>query len=417
VEPTEDQAKALNEIYQWFSDPTERVFKLGGLAGTGKSSMIPWIHEHLGLELHEVQFVAPTNKAALVVQGRLDKAGLKVNARTVHKAYYTKYERHCSDCPLTESLKFVCHGVSGTNACGCILDFEAKMSQDEGIRLVICDESSMIGREVYEDLMASCKPHVKVLFVGDHGQLEAVEDNVKMEKALGKFDLMRYPNFILEQIQRQAAGSPIIQLAHIVRKGHPVEFGDFGQGVRKVKLSDELDFDSHNRDLIAITYFAHVDKTNQFHKGRLGVNELNRIWRANLGIQSPQPIVGERIVAREYMRRVGVSKGTLATITELEIVNQDMYRVTALIDDGREYEGLISAKQFYNNKAIWGLHHLEKWDFGYSLTCHTAQGSEFDSVVVFEPSAGFQKWLGRVSYSRWLYTAITRAKRNLLLVG
>lgn len=417
MQPTEDQEKALDRIKDWYYNGIERVFKLGGLAGTGKSSMIPWIHDFLDIGLHEVQFVAPTNKAALVVQARLNKAGLRVNARTVHKAYYTKYERHCDECPLTESLKLICHGVSGTNRCGCILDFEAKMAQDPHINLVICDESSMIGREVYEDLMASCKPHVKVLFVGDHGQLEAIEDNAKMEKILGKFDLMRYPDFILEQIQRQSADSPIIQLAHKVRKGFTIPFEDFGQGVRKVKLSDELDFDSHDKNLIAITYFAHVDKTNPHHRGRLGVNELNRIWRANLGIDSFKPIVGERIVSREYMRRVGVSKGTLATITEIEYVNSEMHRITAELDDGREYEGLISAQQFYNNKAIWGLSHMEKWDYGYSLTCHTAQGSEFDSVVVFEPSDGFQKWLGKVSYSRWLYTAITRAKRNLLLVG
>lgn len=417
MQPNEDQEKALDRIKSWFYDTNERVFKLGGLAGTGKSSMIPWIHEHLELHLNEVQFVAPTNKAALVVQGRLNKAGLRTNARTVHKAYYTKFERHCDECPLTESLKLICHGVSGTNPCGCILDFEAKMAQDPAIQLVICDESSMIGREVYEDLMYSCKPHVKVLFVGDHGQLEAVEDNVKMEKIYGKFDLMRYPDFILEQIQRQAADSPIIQLAHKVRKGFTIPFEDFGQGVRKVNLKDELDFDSEDKNLIAITYFAHVDKTNPHHRGRLGVNELNRIWRQNLGIESRKPIVGDRIVSREYMRRVGVSKGTLATIAEIEYVNPEMHRIVAELDDGREYEGFISAQQFYNNRAIWGLSHMEKWDYGYALTCHTAQGSEFDSVVVFEPSAGFQRWLGKVSYSRWLYTAITRAKRNLLLVG
>ncbi len=417
MQPTKDQERALEEIKRWFYDTDDKVFKLGGLAGTGKSSMIPWIHEYLDLMINQVQYVAPTNKAALVVQGRLNNAGLRTNARTVHKAYYTKFERHCDDCPLTESLKLICHGVSGTNPCGCILDFEAKMSQDMGIQLVICDESSMIGREVYEDLMHSCATHVKILFIGDHGQLEAVEDNIKLEKAFGKFDLMRYPNFILEEIQRQASDSPIIQLAHKVRKGYPIEFGDFGQGVRKVALSDELDFDSADKDLIAITYFSHVDKTNNMHKGRLGVNELNRIWRANLGIKSAVPIVGERIVSREYIRRVGVSKGTLGTITEIDQLNPEMFKIVAELDDEREYEGFVSAKQFYNNKAIWGLSHMEKWDFGYAHTCHTAQGSEFESVVVFEPNSGFQKWLGRPSYSRWLYTAITRAKRNLLIVG
>ncbi len=416
--PTQDQERALQQIYGWFYESNgPRTFKLGGLAGTGKSSLIPWIHDYLGLEISQVQYVAPTNKAALVVQRRLNDSGIASNARTVHKTYYTKNERHCDNCPLTESLKNVCHGVSGYNSCGCFLDFSAKLSSDDRIRIVICDESSMIGREVYEDLMASCKPEVKVLFIGDHGQLEAVEENVQMEKALGKFNLMGRPDFILEEIQRQAADSPILQLAYQARKGFPIEFKDYGNGVRKLRLSDELDFDFSNRELIGITYFAHVDKSNPHHKGRLGVNELNRTWRANLGIREAAPTVGERIVSREYIRRSGISKGTLATVLEVQKRDSESYMIVAQLDDNRIYEGDVSAKQFYNNKAIWGLHHLEKWDYGYALTCHTAQGSEFDSVVVFEPSAGFIKWLGSVSYSRWLYTAITRAKRNLLLVG
>lgn len=394
-----------------------KTFKLGGLAGTGKSSLIPWIHERLGLEISQVQYVAPTNKAALVVQRRLDESGIKSNARTVHKVYYTKNERHCDACPLTESLKKICHGVSGYNKCGCYLDFSANLASDDRIKIVICDESSMIGREVYEDLLGSCKPDVKVLFIGDHGQLEAVEENLQMEKAFGKFNLMGRPDFILEEIQRQAADSPILKLAYQARKGFPIQFGDYGKGVRKLKLSDELDFDFSNNELIGITYFAHVDKANPHHKGRLGVNELNKVWRANLGIKENRPIVGDRIVSREYIRRAAISKGTLATVLEVQDHSQDSYFIVAQLDDNRIYEGTVSARQFYNNKAIWGLHHLEKWDYGYALTCHTAQGSEFDSVVVFEPSAGFIKWLGSVSYSRWLYTAITRAKRNLLLVG
>ena len=416
--PTQDQEKALQRVQDWFRSPnSQRVFKLGGLAGTGKSSLIPWIHERLELDVNYIQYVAPTNKAALVVQRRLNTAGMIANARTVHKVYYHKQERHCDECPLTETTKNICHGVSGYNQCGCTLDFNAKMESDARIKLVVCDESSMIGREVYDDLLVACSPQVKFLFIGDHGQLEAIEENINLEKAFGKFNLMGRPDFILEEIQRQAADSPILKLAYQARKGFPIEFGDFGHGVRKLRLADELDFDFSNRELIGITYFAHVDKSNPHHKGRIGVNELNRIWRGNLGIKSVVPIVGERIVAREFIRRSGISKGTLGTILEIDQKDHESYMVTVLLDDDRTYEGIVSSKQFYNNKPIWGMHHLDKWDYGYALTCHTAQGSEFESVVVFEPSKGFIKWLGAVSYSRWLYTAITRAKQNLLLVG
>lgn len=417
MKPTQEQEEALNRVTEWFHNGDSNVFKLGGLAGTGKSSLIPWIHEYLGLEISQIQYVAPTNKAALVVQRRLNESGIITNARTIHKTYYQRQERHCNNCPLTESLRLICHGASGSNACGCYLDFNAKMNTDDQLRLVICDESSMVGREVYDDVISSCRDKVKILFIGDHGQLEAVEDNTQMQAMFGKFDLMSNPDFTLMQIQRQALDSPIIKLAYQAREGKPIAYSNYGEGIDKVRLSNELELDVDDNDIIGITYFSNVDKANRYHKGRISVGDLNQIWRANLGIESRVPIEGERVVCRDYVRRLGVAKGTLGTIKEIKIHDNEAYYAVIEMNDDRLYEGLISRQQFSNNKLIWGLQHLDKWDYGYALTCHTAQGSEYDSVVVFEPPAGFIKWLGSESYSRWLYTAITRAKRHLLLVG
>lgn len=415
--PNDDQNEALTRIFDWFHHSEERTFKLGGLAGTGKSSLIPFIHDFVLLNPEHVMYVAPTNKAALVVQNRLADNNISANSRTVHRSFYAKEERHCRECPLTETVKNVCHGVSGYNPCGCYLDFFAKANHDTRIKLIICDESSMIGREVYDDLLHHTDPEIKVLFIGDHGQLEAIEENTEVTKRLGKFELMRYPDFILKEIQRQAKDSAIIQLAHQVRSGYPVEYGEHGPGVSKVRLDDELEFDPADTNLIGITYFAQVDPSNPHHKGRISVGDLNKMWRGNLGIESPHPIVGERLVCRDFIRRLGIPKGTMGVVRDISVKDKESYEVALVLDDGRLYEGYISAEQLHRNKAIWGLHHLDKWDFGYALTCHTAQGSEFNSVVVFEPSNGFVNWLGKVSYSKWLYTAITRAKHQLLLVG
>lgn len=415
--PTEDQERALERITSWFHNEDSKTFRLGGLAGTGKSSMIIWIHERLGITPREIQYVAPTNKASLVVQRRLEEADINANARTLHKAYYRKMERHCDDCPMTESTRNICHGVSGQNRCGCLLDFHASISSNNTIKLVVCDESSMVNREVFDDLMDLCGNTIKVLFVGDHGQLEAVDENPSLTRELGKFNLMHKPDFVLEQIQRQAKGSPILSLAYDARHGKYIDYGNYGLNVSKVKLNDELDFDCKDPNLIGITYFSNVDKSNAYHNGRISVDDLNRIWRSNLGMIDPRPVAGDRVVCRDYIRSASITKGTLGTITRISYPDNKSYLATIVLQDGREYEGLISAEQFFNNKVIWGRNHLDKWDFGYALTCHTAQGSEFDSVVVFEPPMGFIKWLGSESYSRWLYTAITRAKHNLLLVG
>ena len=413
--PTGDQEEALNLIHKWFHQTSVRTFKLGGLAGTGKSSLIPFIHEFLGISSSEVIYSAPTNKATLVVQNRLALNGIIANALTVHKTFYMKEERHCDDCPLTETLRNICHGRSGYNKCGCYLDFHTKANVNSNIKLIICDESSMINREVYQDLLDSTRNNIKVLFIGDHGQLEAIEDS-QIQKVLGKFDLMQYPDFTLTEIQRQAKDSAILKVAYQARKGFDIEFGEHGPGVKKVRIGDELDFDANDPSIVGITYFANVDHENPKHRGRISVTDLNRMWRNNLGL-SGHPTLGERLVCRDYVRRIGIPKGTMGIVQDFKIMDKESYYVNMVLDDGREYEGTISAEQFGLNKAIWGRQHLDKWDFGYGLTCHTAQGSEFDSVVIFEPSKGFANWLGRQSYSRWLYTAITRAKRNLLLVG
>lgn len=415
--PTGDQEEALKQIHKWFHQTTNRVFRLGGLAGTGKSSLIPLIHTYLGIESREVIYSAPTNKATLIIQNRLSRTGIIANALTIHKTFYIKQERHCDDCPLKETLKNICHGRSGYNQCGCYLDFLARASVNTNIKLIICDESSMVNREVYEDLMHSLHERVKILFIGDHGQLEAIDDDTKITKAMGKFELMKFPDFTLVEIQRQAKDSAIIQLAYKARNGFDIEIGDHGPGVRKVSITGDIDFDVTDPDLVGITYFANADPTNPNHRGRISVTDLNKIWRANLGITSPHPILGERLVCRDYIRRLGIPKGTMGVIHDIKNIDKESYYVKLVLDDGREYESTISSEQFHRNKAIWGRQHLDKWDFGYGLTCHTAQGSEFESVVIFEPSKGFANWLGRQSYSRWLYTAITRAKRNLLLVG
>jgi ATP-dependent exoDNAse (exonuclease V) alpha subunit len=275
----------------------------------------------------------------------------------------------------------------------------------------------MVNREVYEDLLHHLPQRVRILFIGDHGQLEAVEDNPSITKHLGKFELMQYPDFTLTEIQRQAKDSAILKLAYEARRGYDISFGDHGPGVRKISINDALDFDANDPNLVGITYFSHADKENPHHRGRISVSELNKIWRQNLGIEGSSPIIGERLVCRDYIRTMGIPKGTMGIIDDIKRIDNESYYVSMTLEDEREYEGNISSEQFGLNKAIWGRTHLHKWDFGYGLTCHTAQGSEFDSVVIFEPSKGFANWLGRKSYSRWLYTAITRAKRNLLLVG
>ena len=90
------------------------------------------------------------------------------------------------------------------------------------------------------------------------------------------------------------------------------------------------------------------------------------------------------------------------------------------IDDGRVFNGLISKYQFLQEKyvdSIPGIHYSkigDRFDFGYALTVHKAQGSQAKKVLLFEEYSPYMKG---EEWNRWLYTAVTRASEELYIIG
>lgn len=339
---SDDQAQAFAQILAWLESP-KRTLSLGGYAGTGKTTLIKEIVRHLQ---GRVRVCAPTGKAAHVLRCK------GVSAQTLHSLIYrTKVVRD----PITgvRKWKFVL-----TN---------------ERFGLVIVDEASMLSTQLVTDLLAVAR---RVLYVGDHGQLQPIGDDP---------GIMHEPDIRLENIHRQAEGSPIILFAHHVREGRePETFGDLCRVQRGGSL-DIADFD--------ITICG-------FNKTRVSGNAWARRRR---GFSGDLPQVGERVICLQNDANYNVFNGQLCTVREI-----GTGAFTVEDDAGAVFVDVpFDPLQFGRQERLIPVDGLTLWDFGYVATCHKMQGSEARRVAVLEEIG--KSW----SFMRWRYTAATRASEEL----
>jgi exodeoxyribonuclease-5 len=356
--PTPEQQGAVDAVLKWMDERANtgrNYFTLGGLAGTGKSTVIGFLLESSKLRSLNPAVAAFTGKAASVLRSR------NIAATTLHSLMYTPEHD-----PVRGKTVFL-----------------RRESIPNG--LVLVDEASMVSRWLFDDLMSF---HVPVIFVGDHGQLEPLGDNP---------NLMRTPDIVLETIHRQAAGSPIIQFAHDIRRGKQV--------ARTVK--GELEFGGMDAFLESLaTYDAAICGYNQM---RCAVNEGMREYYEYGGKLAK----GDRVVCLRNNRKLALWNGLMARVTEVVQAGDEAIVADILIADGREMRVSMLAEQFGNAPIQYkatdrDAPYMTYWDYAYAITCHKAQGSEWDSVAVLEQI--HPEW----DRARWSYTAATRAKKKLL---
>lgn len=411
---TTDQENAKNLIVEWFLHTDDKVFVLSGYAGTGKTFLIDYIvRQELRLKAgEEAVFVSPTGKAAanLVKNGTV--------AGTVHSLIYM---RDGDDFDVDENGEIIERKE---------LTFIRRPSIMESIRLIIVDEASMINETVLTDLLSF---GVKCLFCGDGAQLPPVN---------GTCPLMENPHYTMTEIVRQAADNPIIRVATMAREGKRIEYGNYGDSVCVIGRN-ALRGAERKRILL---------KADQIICGRNKTrNALNEELRQYKGIAETEqlPVEGEKLICTlndwekplDKDERFHLVNGIIGTATEIQPQEdglatmqfkadfmEESIRVpfdTAIFTDGK-YRHLYGerAVTLSNGTVVHEgnfalLHKLKsvsdepicRFEFAYAVTCHKAQGSEFDFVVVFD-----EGWAFKEEQNRWLYTAITRAKEKLLII-
>jgi len=340
------QQKAIDAIGAWHKSDS-RVFTLAGYAGSGKTTILKEITKILP----SCSVATLTGKAAEVAKSK----GIS-HAQTIHSLLYN-YDGRDEDGGLVFSLK------------------------DGGRQLVIIDEYSMVSPAMHKDILARCN---KILYVGDPGQLPPVGSN----------DHVVEPDFFLDKIMRQAADNPIISWAHKIREGIRLD-RDVDDGPFKVRFKKDL-----TPALCAAADQVIVAKNKTKDKINNAVREeLGRAFISNY------PLEGEKLICRANNKKERLFNG-YSFIAERDATDIDSDAYSLFIDGKkfRVWDGDIMGKD--NSLYDWKMKR-ERVDFAYAITCHRAQGSEYDNVIVIaEPFS---------DYNKWLYTAVTRAKQSCVV--
>lgn len=356
---TDEQNLALDAIDFWYREtPENKRFVLGGLAGTGKTTLIRNLTEWLPVDAVS----AFTGKAVSVLR----KKGIP--AKTCHGLMYDlDYEE-------TKKKKSPV--------------FHRKEYLTE--KLVVVDEASMVNTMIEKDL-----DHfgVRVIFVGDHGQLEPVGDNPY---------IMKNPDFKLEQIQRQLANSESIKFAHSIRVGQPVwhtgKYGDDLEIVPRRKLLTDTAISS--RLLEAEQIIVGYNKTRQ------KINALIRKVLRCSGVVCP----GEKIIILRNKPNHGLYNGQTCIVKDI-VAEDEEYITLSLYDDTAQELGEFPfwKDQFGQLKTIQEIPFKACLaDYAYAVTNHKAQGSTYRTVAFIEEYSSF--W----SAEKARYTGSTRHTHHLL---
>lgn len=381
IELGSQQKLAIDNIKDWFHNKNDDFRYLAGYAGTGKTTVIKYLLEELDLDPSQVKLACPTGKASLQLDNKVD---VEYKVRTIHKLMYIPI----FDKDKTKPVRF-----------RKIPKYELRNNE-----LIIIDEASMVDAETKEALLSF---GVKILFVGDEGQLPAFRKNKTGISVLGK------PDDILTDIQRQDEDNMIIQLSKAIRYGKKLPFGRFGKN-GEVEIISKKDFMSNKR---FVPYFKQADHiicgTNKTRK------DINQTVRRLHGFDSVLPQVGDKLICtkNDWTIEIGdtpLVNGLIGTVDKVHDIYEgyDDFAFDFKIPTGDVGNDFLTHKSMFDPRVpeIDYDKSLTYFDYGYATTCHKAQGSEWDNVLVFAD------WFDKDSYIKWLYTATTRAVKNVVLV-
>jgi exodeoxyribonuclease-5 len=355
-----EQDAALKAVDRWLKEGRPQVFRLFGYAGVGKTTLARHIAENAG---GDVAFAAFTGKAAHVMRQK-GCAG----ATTIHALIYR---------PADE-------GEEGELLFSLRPDAPASKAD-----LIIIDECSMVDEELGKDLLSFGKP---VLVLGDPAQLPPVRG--------GGFFTEAEPDFMLTEIHRQAADNPIIRLSMDIREGREPDGG--GDGLRLLSRHEISPEDILAADQVLVG-------TNRTRK------RFNERIRELKGHSDPTPEAGEKLVCLRNNRKKGLLNGGIWLVASRKAQRAGRARMSVAPEEGGRPVNISVPAAFFTEgpeSVPFPLRRgADEFDYGYALTVHKAQGSQWNAIVLFDESYAF-----RDHRARWLYTAVTRAAERLTIV-
>lgn len=395
-----EQQRALAAIEKWHASRSRPWFYLAGHAGAGKSTLALEAATRIG---GAVKFGAFTGMAARVMRAK----GC-VGATTLHQLMYQplskdsgKLEKMVAELAEEESREDPNPATVADLGRKIAAERELLRSPSFSLRenvelrdanLVIVDEVSMVSERLALDLLSF---EVPVLVLGDPGQLPPV-------KGTGFFSC-KSPDYTLEEIHRQAAGSPIIQLATAIRSGESLVPREWGPGCRVIERG-------------VLTLPALVENFDQIICGtnakRAALN--SRIRSDYLGREGLLPLRGDRVVCRKNNHERGLLNGSQGIVQDAEVIDDDQMWLGVTEDTGTFHEVICWRHLFEGREKelphfAWS--EAELFDHAYVITGHRSQGSQWSRVCVIDQGHVF-----RQDADKWRYTCATRAEDELTVI-
>jgi len=417
---TAEQTAGIESISKWYEDALDGLagpYRLFGPAGTGKTTMAKSIPGALGTT---AQFMTFTGKAAHV----LTRKGVH-GAKTIHSSIYYPVQDEDAKRRLKEAREEL--EVARGNADGSSIAAEAVPALETEIQelegkarrmswewnpsafmetnpgVLILDEVSMVNSRLAEDIE---RYGIPVIVLGDPAQLPPVDG--------GGHYINGQPDYMLEEIHRQALESPVLELATRVRLSQGQGLGLRSGDTVPASISDAMDHDqiivwSNKRR------WAMIDVVRRTLKREPGV-----------------PSAGDRVMCLTNNRDLAVFNGAMFTVLDskptalgptLRLLDDDGHeRTIPTFADG--FQGMDLEKQAKGSGAgIRGGRMLAT--FAQAITCHKSQGSEFPSVYVVNELPAMMSMTQRREGVRaaeaqgrqWLYTAVTRAAERVTITA
>lgn len=405
---TEEQYQAVAKIVHWFKNTKKPTFELAGYAGTGKSTVVDFVLSNLKIRNKSVHMCAPTGTASLVLKSKTPD----YTSSTLHRAIYTLEE---------EKL-----GVP---------KFVPNYDGLKDIKLLIVDEASMIGTKMGDDLLDVARlSGTRVLIIGDPEQLPPVSDN-------GQRAFLDNPDYTLTKVMRQAEDNKIIDTSMKIRNNQWI------QPFENLKFGDELMVFNRAKIDTEKLYGAFAKCINNGGAVIVGKNNTRKSITSSIrrifGFNTPELMNGERIVIKQNFDLTDsgllysgcidmLTNGMVGIVSDVKdrgyyytfTFTSDKFDLTVkglslrkdILNEEISYMGsgekclptiLRNAKYKKGVEEVAGINAV----FGYVLTCHNSQGSQWDTVYVLDESPVFKE-----DASRWLYTAVTRAAKRLVII-
>ena len=423
---SDEQEAAFATIKKWWNGgrPEHQEFLLFGFAGVGKTTLAKALPELLDLKMYEepdtdgmdkqekedakahaaagaLLYCAFTGKAASVLRRK------GITAYTIHQSIYGRPLVDESKINLLMSKIAQQETAGDPNIASSIRELKRLLQPSFGLKsidakasgcsLILVDECSMIDEKLYFDLLQFGIP---VIFTGDPAQLPPIG------KSAGLIE--RTPNVLLTHIHRQAKDNPILELATHLRTSSVLPKINLPELVvtNQVFKPDEIAGFSQ----VIVGYHTTRRRLNDGMRKHFGFGEFpagGDEKLINLKNDHQLKIMNGEMVGMTDFVNDGTPNFFLGKIVDFETKDAlgEKFGTTQMIYDGyfkdcaNFREGRIDRDWKDRAKAT-------ELDWGYAITCHKSQGSEWDEVFIHDDGFGRSE----LDRRRWLYTALTRAR-------